>query len=208
MIARTVPLSPCRAWRRVRTSVGLAASALLLAAAGAAAQGAPAEPPRGETPAAREQARLCEVENGDAGLAACRAALALGIGPERRGAVRDLIAKHLVALERWDELAAFLREQVRLSPDDPATWQRLGTVLLLAQDAVPEALAALEEAARLAPKDGPIHLALALALQAAGRPTEAAGVFEEAEKMDPNVFEGRPASRAAFEAARRGERWP
>jgi tetratricopeptide (TPR) repeat protein len=208
MIVRTSPPPrPCTR-RRFRASAALAASALFLAAAGAVAQDAPLAPPRGETPAAREQARLCEIENGETGLAACRAALALGIGPERRGAVRDLIAKHLVALERWGELAAFLREEVRLSPDDPATWQRLGTVLLLAQDAVPEALAALEEAARLAPKSGPIHLALALALQAAGRPSEAAGVFEEAERMDPNVFDGRPASRAAFEAARRGERWP
>lgn len=199
-----------RALVRVRVLSGHAlaggAAALVLAAAGAPAQER-VEAVR-ETAAAREQARLCERKNLEEGLAACRAALALGIGPARRGAVRELLAKHLVALESWGELAEHLREDVRLSPGKPAVWQHLGFVLLFAVDALPEALAALEEASRLAPADAMTRLGLALALQAAGRPQEARSAFEEAVRLDPAVLESRPAARDAFEAARRGERWP
>ena len=185
---------------------GATVLAILLAAAGARAQESP--PPPRETAAAREQARLCERRNLEEGLAACRAALVFGIGPARRGAVRELLAKHLVALERWGELAEHLREDVHLRPKDPEVWQRLGFVLLFAMDAAPEALATLEEAARLAPTDATNRLGIALALQATGRPEEAEGAFEEALRLDPGVFEDRPAARAAFDAARRAERWP
>lgn len=191
---------------RGRVKKGLTAVALVLAAAGARAQETRTAAP--ETAAAREQARLCERKSLEEGLVACRAALALGIGPARRAAVRELLAKHLVALERWGELADHLRQDVRLRPMDPAVWQRLGFVLLLAVDATPEALAALEEAVRLAPSDATSRLGIALALQAAGRPEEAKGAFEEAVRLDPGVFADRPAARAAFEAAQRDERWP
>jgi tetratricopeptide (TPR) repeat protein len=191
---------------RGRVKKGATALALVLATAGAHAQETRSAAP--ETPAAREQARLCERKSLEEGLAACRAALALGIGAARRGAVREMLAKQLVALERWGELADHLREDVRLKPMDPVVWQRLGFVLLLAVDATPEALAALEEAVRLAPNDATSQLGLALALQAAGRPEEAKGAFEEALRLDPQVFEDRPAARAAFEAAKRDERWP
>ena len=42
-------------------------------------------PPPEETPEAREPARLCERLDEEEGIEACRAALALGLGPERRG---------------------------------------------------------------------------------------------------------------------------
>ncbi len=58
-----------------------------------------------ETPQAREQARLCERLDEEAGIEACRAALALGLRPERREAVREVLANHLVDLERWTDLA-------------------------------------------------------------------------------------------------------
>ena len=163
---------------------------------------------RGETPAAREQARLCERKNLEEGVAACRAALALGIGPERRGPVREMLAKHLVALEKWDELAELLREDVRLDPTSAAAWQRLGLTLLFALDEPAEATGALEEAVRLAPRDAPVRVGLALALHAAGRAQEATAAFEEALRIDPAVLDGRPAARAAMEAAGRGEPWP
>jgi tetratricopeptide (TPR) repeat protein len=191
---------------RGRLKKGATALALVLAVTSAHAQERSAA--AHETAAAREQARLCERKSLEEGLAACKAALALGIGPPRRAAVRELLARHLVALERWGELADHLREDVRLDPMDPAVWQRLGFVLLLAVDATPEALATLEEAVRLAPTDATSRLGLALALQAAGRPGEAKGAFEEALRLDPDVFEERPAARAAFEAAKRDERWP
>ena len=161
-----------------------------------------------ETPAAREQARLCERKNLEEGVAACRAALALGIGPERRGPVREMLAKHLVALERWDELAELLRESVRLDPTSAAAWQRLGMTLLFALGEPAEATGALEEAVRLAPRDAPIRVGLALALHAAGRAKEAASAFGEALRIDPAVLDARPAARAAMEAAGRGEPWP
>ena len=203
-----------KAWRKAHPGIaprkpaaGIAL-ALALAAAGAAAAVPPPATARGETPAAREQARLCERENLEAGAAACRAALALGIGPARRGPVRERLARHLVALERWDELAEILRENVRLDPKSAAAWQRLGLTLLFALDASAEATGALGEAVRLAPTDAAARLGLALALQAAGRSKEAAAAFDEALRLDPAVLEGRPAARAALEAARRGERWP
>ncbi len=82
-----------------------AAVALGLALLAAPALAAPPEVPgaRGETPAAREQARLCERLNREPGVAACRAALGLGIGRDRQGPVREILAKHLAARrgEAW-----------------------------------------------------------------------------------------------------------
>jgi tetratricopeptide (TPR) repeat protein len=203
-----------KAWRKAHPGIAPRKPAagitlaLALAAAGAAAAVPPPATSRAETPAAREQARLCERENLEAGAAACRAALALGIGPARRGPVRELLARHLVDLERWDELAELLRENVRLNPKSAAAWQRLGLTLLFALDASAEATGALGEAVRLAPADAAARLGLGLALQASGRSKEAVAEFDEALRLDPAVLRGQPAARAVLEAARRGERWP
>lgn len=204
-LAARVHAGPARG--RVRVWPRRAAVLLVLAVAPAAAA-EPLVPPRGETAAAREQARLCERESREAGAAACRSALALGIGPARRDAVREKLARHLVALERWDELGELLRENVALHPASAEAWQRLGTVLLFALGQPAEATSALAEASRLAPADASVRLSLALALHAGGRTTEAADAFEEALRLDPAVLEGRPAARAVFEAVRRGEPWP
>jgi tetratricopeptide (TPR) repeat protein len=190
-----------------RPVAGLALSLALVASGAAAAERETARG-AGETAAAREQARLCERKNLEEGATACREALALGIGPARRGPVREMLARHLVALERWDELAELLREDVRLDPKSAARWQRLGLTLLFALDEPAEATGALEEAVKLAPADAPARLGLALALHAAGRATEAVGALEEALRLDPAALDGRPAARAALEAARRGEPWP
>jgi tetratricopeptide (TPR) repeat protein len=187
---------------------GAAAAAVAFGLGAAVANGQEAAPATAAGAAAREKARLCEKLNLEDGVAACRAALALGIAPDRRAGVRELLARHLVALERWGDLAEELREQIRLKPDDARAWERLGVVLLYGVDSRPEALAALEEAARLAPDDAGIRLNLGLALQAAGRPQEAVGAFEQARRDDPSIFDERPAAQAALEAARRGERWP
>ncbi len=195
---------PAQRSARVRRYV--VALGLALAATGATA--AERSGATRETAAAREQARLCERENLEAGVAACREALALGIGGARRDAVREMLARHLVALERWDELAELLRENVRLDPGSSGAWQRLGLTLLFGLDETAAAVGALEEAVRLAPADANARLGFAMALQAAGRPAEAVEVLDEALKLDPAVLEGRPAARAALEAARRGEPWP
>jgi cytochrome c-type biogenesis protein CcmH/NrfG len=161
-----------------------------------------------ESAAAREQARLCERLNLAAGAEACREALALGIGPARRAAVRQQLARQLVALEDWDALTAHLREDVSLEPQSALGWQRLGLTLLFALHETQEALGALQEAVRLAPADAEARLGLAQALAVAARPVEAKAAFETALRLDPLVLEGRPAARAAFEAARGGAGWP
>ena len=180
-------------------AVALAASTAVLAQS----QG-----PVRETAAAREQARLCERLNLAAGAEACRQALALGIGPERRAALREQLARHLVALEDWDALADHFRESVRLEPQNAVGWQRLGLTLLFALHQVEEAVSALEEAVRLAPADAEARVGLAQALAAASRAGEAAAAFEAALRLDPRVLDGRPAARAAYAATRGGASWP
>jgi cytochrome c-type biogenesis protein CcmH/NrfG len=165
-------------------------------------------PPPEETPEAREQARLCERLDEDEGIAACRAALALGLGPERRGPVREVLARHLVDGERWTELADHYREDVRLAPEDAGAWARLGTTLLFALNEPAEALAAFEEAVRLDPADAATRCLLAVALHSLGRHEEATRAFDEALRLDPTVLDGRPAAQAVREAARRGQPWP
>ena len=183
---------------------------LSVAAAVATASFASAESrnPPGETAAAREQARLCERLAGAPGADACRQALALGIAPPRRAAVRERLARHLVALEDWDALADLLRESVRLDPQDASAWQRLGNVLLFTLHQPAEALAALAQAAELDPADAETRAGLAQALASSGRFAEAAAALDAALRLDPAVLDGRPAARAALEAARHGAGWP
>lgn len=161
-----------------------------------------------EGPAAREQARLCEERPGEEGLAACRHALALGLEPKRREAVRELLARRLVSLERWEELVQHLREGVALHPESAEVQRRLGSALLFAVDRPEEALAPLGEAARLAPDDAEARLLLGIALNALGRHREAVAAFDEALRLDPGALERRPAARAVLEASRKAARWP
>ncbi len=182
--------------------MSLAAFALHVTLAAAAA----ARPAEG--PAAREQARRCEELSGEEGLAACRQAIALGLAPARLDAVRELLARRLVSLERWEELVEHFREGVVLHPDRAEAYYRLGWALLFAVDRPEEAIVPLREAARLAPRDAEARLALGIALSALGREAEANAAFDEALKLDPGLLERRPAARAVVEAARKAEGWP
>ena len=182
--------------------MSLAAFALHVTLAAAAA----ARPAEG--PAAREQARRCEELSGEEGLAACRQAIALGLAPARLDAVRELLARRLVSLERWEELVEHFREGVVLHPDRAEAYYRLGWALLFAVDRPEEAIAPLREAARLAPDDPEARLALGIAFNALGREAEANAAFDEALKLDPGLLERRPAARAVVEAARKAEGWP
>lgn len=182
--------------------MSLAAFALHVTLAAAAA----ARPAEG--PAAREQARRCEELSGEEGLAACRQAIALGLAPARLDPVRELLARRLVSLERWEELVEHFREGVVLHPDRAEAYYRLGWALLFAVDRPEEAIVPLREAARLAPRDAEARLALGIALSALGREAEANAAFDEALKLDPGLLERRPAARAVVEAARKAEGWP
>ena len=161
-----------------------------------------------ETPAAREQARLCELLPGEAGLGACRRALVLGLSPARTGPVRELVARHLVSQERWEELDAHLAEDVRLHPENALFQSRLGANMLFALGRVDESLVPLREAVRLDPGKAEYRAVLALGLLAVSRPEESSAEFEEALRLDPDVLSTRPAARAALDSARRGETWP
>jgi tetratricopeptide (TPR) repeat protein len=167
-----------------------------------------ARPTAHETAQAREQARLCERQHGEDGVAACRAALALGIGPARRSALRQKLASRLVVLEKWDELVELCREDVRLEPTYAGAWERLGRALLFTLDRRADAVAALEQAVRLAPGDAEARVSLGLALAAGGRYPEAVAALHEALRLEPAVLAGRPAARAVLEAAEHGLPWP
>jgi tetratricopeptide (TPR) repeat protein len=189
----------------VRRALGLSLASVLAAASFAWAQARNAP---GETAAAREQARLCERLAGAPGVDACRLALTLGIAEPRRTAVRVELARRLAALEDWDALADHLRESTKLQPQDAEAWRRLGLVLLFPLHQTAEAVNALSEAVRLAPQDAEARAGLAQALAVSGRFADAAAAFAEALRLDPAVLDGRPAARAAYDAARRGAGWP
>jgi tetratricopeptide (TPR) repeat protein len=161
-----------------------------------------------ETVAAREQARLCERLTGEESLAACRRAIDLGLAPERLGPVRQIVARRLASLERWEDLAEHYRADVALQPLDGEARLRLGATLLFELGQPAEAVTVLSEALRLAPDSAETRGALALALSVNGQPKDAAAEFEAAVKLDEHLLDHRPAMRAAFEAAQRGESWP
>jgi tetratricopeptide (TPR) repeat protein len=161
-----------------------------------------------ETAAAREQARLCEKLTGEESLAACHHALELGLGVERLGSVRQIVARRLASLGRWEELAEHFRADAALQPLDGEVRLRLGSTLLFALGRPDEAVGELTEAVRLAPDAALARAVLASAQGASGRPKEAAEGFAAALRLDEHLLDHRPAMRAAFEAAQRGEAWP
>jgi tetratricopeptide (TPR) repeat protein len=170
---------------------------------------APAAPaPVRESAAARAQARQCTARSGEPAVAACRRALELGLPPSRAALVRRLLAGHLIALDRPDEAIEVYRDATRAEPDEADAHWRLGQALLaLAGDAA-GALPPLDRARELAPEEPRVHATRGEALAFLGRHAEAVAAFEAALKLDPGFLDHRPGARAAYEAARRGERWP
>jgi Flp pilus assembly protein TadD len=166
-------------------------------------------PPRAaETPAAREEARRCFAQAGERGVAACRRALALPLGPSRAALVRRTLAEKLTALGRTDEALDVYRDAARARPDDAEAHWRLGEALLALAGDAEGALGPLDRARELAPGDARVHGTRGLALSALGRAADAVRAFEAALHLDPEFLENRPGARAAYQAARRGERWP
>jgi len=169
---------------------------------------ADAQPSRAQGGAAAAQARLCTRSTGEAALAPCRKALELGLPVTRQPAIEATLASRLAALERWDEVIEVYRGAVSRRPADGPARIRLGAALLHIQDRAAEAEPELREAVRLRPEDAEAQVLLGNALALLGRPADAVSAFEQALRLDSTVLEQRPAARAAYDAARRGEKWP
>ena len=163
-----------------------------------------------EAAAAQGEARRCAEGEGDedGGLVACREALRLGLREPQRTVLRQLLARRLAERERFDELVELYSEDTRERPGDSEAWRQLGAARLFLRADPAGALPALEEAVKLRAEDGETHVLLGLCLNSLSRHAEAVAAFEEALRLDPESLELRPAARATFEAARRGERWP
>ena len=182
-------------------------SAVAAVAASTLAATAPAAPTN-DSAASMPAARQCVELPKEAGIAACRAALALGLSARRAGVVRDVLAAKLAALERWEEVVAVYREAAAEPGAAAETYVRLGRALLHGVGRPEEALPWLRDAARLAPADPDPWGVLGAALAALGRSAEAAAAFDEAVRRDPSWLDTHPASQAIAEAARKGEGWP
>ena len=168
----------------------------------------PASDP-GETAAAREQARQCEeAVDREAAILACREALRLGLREPRRGALRQLFELRLAEAERFDELVLAYREDAAALPLDASAWGKLGSALLYFKEDAGGARAAFEEAHRLRPEDPEILIGLGVCLNTLTEHAAATAAFDEALRLEPEVLALRPAAKAAYEASRRGERWP
>jgi len=111
---------------------------------------------------------------GEAGIAACRAAMALGPSARRAAVLRDVLAAKLAGLERWEEVVAVYREAARDPAPESQVLLRLGSALVHGVGRPEEALPWLREAARLAPADPDPWGVLGAALAALGRGAEAA----------------------------------
>jgi Flp pilus assembly protein TadD len=163
---------------------------------------------RAQGTAAVVQARLCTRGTGEASLAPCRKALELGLPVTRQPAIEATLAARLSSLQKWDEVLDVYRGAVSRRPADGEARLRLGAALLHMQDRAAEAEPELREAIRLRPEDPEPQVLLGDALARLGRQADAVAAFEQALRLDPNILDQRPAARAAYDAARRGEKWP
>jgi Flp pilus assembly protein TadD len=91
-------------------------------------------------------------------------------------------------LGRLDEATLLLRRAIALRPGLAPAHENLGSALLLSGD-LRGALAELDVAARLDPKNGRPRYKLAVALYRAGRKAEAEEQFRRARSLDPALPE-------------------
>jgi tetratricopeptide (TPR) repeat protein len=180
--------------------VGALLAGLLLAA--------PAPAPPRDSLRVAELTQACVEGEDEEGVAACRRAIDHGMTPSRTAVLYQLLALKLASLERWGEVAEAYRALGELRPDDAETQLRLARVLLYGLDEPAEAADAAREAARLDPAHAEAFALLGAALNELDRHTEAVAAFEEALRLEPAFLDERPAARAVYQAARRGESWP
>jgi Flp pilus assembly protein TadD len=161
-----------------------------------------------DSPVALAEARRCWSTVGEPSIAACRHALDLGLAPARASRVELTLAARLASLHRWEEVVAVHRRAMAQRPTEAEAHRRLGAALLHGLGRPAEAEAPLREALRLGNGEARTWGDLALALAALGRAGEAVTAFDTAVRIDPGYLEARPGSRAAYDAARDGRRWP
>lgn len=91
-------------------------------------------------------------------------------------------------LQNYDKALQYCREAIEIAPKFPMAHHNLGLVLM-AKGRYAEAVAALETAVSLAPKEAPIYLDLAGAYQLAGEPNKAYHTYLKAGELaeDPKV---------------------
>ncbi len=170
---------------------------------------AEAAPPTAPGALARRTAIYgCTSQAREAGVDACRRAIAGGLDDEHAAVAYSVLAVDLAELERWDEATEACRQLVRLRPQSAIAWWRLGDALLFGLGQPKEAENALRTAVTLDPAQPDNHASLAAALNAQGRHAEAVAEMEEARRLDPRLFDTRPASHEVYRAALRGETWP
>jgi Flp pilus assembly protein TadD len=119
--------------------------------------------------------------------------------------VRQALVSALVELSRLDEAVEVLRDAAHRSPDDPEAQLKLGSALLHLAGNASDAVPVLQASLRLRADDARAYGELGLALHRLGQHAEAVAAFAEAERLESDYFEDRPAARAAFEASKRGE---
>lgn len=173
------------------------AAAALLAAPGSASAQSPGKDAR----------RRCLDARGEAAVEACGEALR-GASPRAAAVVRQALVEALVERARFDEAVAVLREAALLAPQDAASQLKLGSALLHLAGNASEAVPVLQASIRLRGDEPRAYGELGLALHRLGQHPEAVAAFAEAERLDGAYFADRPAARAAYEAARRGQVWP
>jgi cytochrome c-type biogenesis protein CcmH/NrfG len=161
-----------------------------------------------ESVAAIDESYRCLAKTKEEGIAACQNALTLGLAPWRAEIIRQALAVKLINLVRLGEAVDVYRESARLLPKDAAAQLRFGSALLYFAADAAASEAPLRQALRLDPQNAAAQATLAMALFALGRLGEARGAFDEAARLDPSYFEGRPGARQAYQAAQRGESWP
>ena len=170
---------------------------------------APARMTRTKEPvAAINESYRCLAKTKEEGIAACQSALTLGLAPWRAEVIRQALAVKLSNLVRLEEAVEVYRESARLLPKDAAAQLRFGSALLYFAADAAASEAPLREALRLDPQDATTQATLAMAFLSLGRLSEARGAFDEAVRLDPAYFEGRPGALHAYQAAQRGEVWP
>ncbi|MCM2257445.1 MAG: tetratricopeptide repeat protein [Vicinamibacteria bacterium] len=163
--------------------------------------------PAYETRAARDAQRACFAVLSDEAVPACERALALGLTVGKAsGVARRLALLHAREL-RWEQAAQAWAACAAILPKEPAPRVAHGHLLsLLGRH--DEALAAFDEALRLAPDDAEALLGAGTALARLGRGSEALARIDEAARREPELFERRPALAAMRDALRAGKSWP